>query len=230
MIEHRRYVRCQVNRQGWLKLEQVAEELLCQVKDISFKGARIALSAKLPEDSAVRISLRLSEDCSFDAEIWVAWHKVFDGVNHYGIYFDKIRDADKDKIQTFLNKYCFNELKQKWWPDKIAKEGGDKEMNDRRIFERFSTRFPARFLSRDSASEGQAQTLDISAKGMGLETAQELKLRSDVEIWLDLPDKGGPLYARGQVVWSRQQGLNNFHSGVELEKADLMGISRALRP
>ena len=73
-------------------------------------------------DKALRINLRLAEDCSVDVEVWIAWHKVFNGVNHYGIYFDKIRDADKAKIYNFLNKYCYNEMRNKWWPDETGHE------------------------------------------------------------------------------------------------------------
>jgi hypothetical protein len=48
-------------------------------------------------------------------------------------------------------------------------------------------------------------------------------------MWLKVPDKGEPLYLRGEVVWSRLEEADKYHCGVNLEKADLMGISRVLR-
>lgn len=229
MQEHRRYVRYQVKQQGRLKLEQVAGELPCQIKDISYKGARIVLNAKLPEDTSLRINLRLYEDYTIDAEVWIAWHKVFNGVNHYGIYFDKIRDVDKDKIYSFLNKYCRNEMKGKWWPDEKRFEKGGNDMNDHRIFERFPVNIAARYFNPDTGKEGLAKIQDVSAKGLGLAASEELRLHAALEIWLEMKNKGESLYTRGKVVWEKPEGINNYKLGVELEKADLMGISRVLR-
>ena len=229
MQEHRKYVRYQVNQQGRLNLEQASQEWLCQIKDISYKGAQIVLNAKLPEDTALRINLRLSQDYSIDAEVWIAWHKVLNGVNHYGIYFDKIRDADKDKIFSFLNKYCYNEMRGKWWPDEARLAKGANDMNDHRIFERFPVNIPARYLNPDTGKEGLANTYDVSAKGLGLAASEELKLYTALEIWLEMKDNGGPLYTRGEVVWVKMVNANNYKLGVELEKADLMGISRVFK-
>ncbi len=101
-------------------------------------------------------------------------------------------------------------------------------MNDRRIFERFGKEFSARFIGLDG-KEGIAQTFDVSAKGLGLSTGNELEPQAPLEIWLDVPGSTDPLYTRGQVVWSRLAGAMGWHSGIELERADLMGISRLLR-
>jgi len=229
MQEHRRYIRYRLQHQGRLKLGQDYRELPCQVKDISYKGARIVLNAKLPEDAALRINLRLHDDCVIDAEVWVAWHKVVNGVNHYGVYFDKIRDVDKDKIYSFLNKYCHNEMKGKWWPDGTGIEKGGGDMNDHRIFERFPVDIAARYLNPDTGKEGLAKVQDVSAKGLGLAASEQLRLNAALEIWLEMKNKGESLYTRGKVVWGKPAGGNNYRLGVELEKADLMGISRVLR-
>ena len=109
----------------------------------------------------------------------------------------------------------------------LRREGGE-EMNDHRIFERFRKEFSARFIGLDG-KEGIAQTFDVSAKGLGLSTSQELESQSNLEIWLDVPNSTDPLYTRGQVVWTRLAGQGSFRSGIELERADLMGISRLLR-
>ncbi len=230
MVEHRKLPRWEINRQGVLKLEQAAEEVFCQVKDISYKGVRITLNTKLPQDTALRISLKLSENYTIEAEIWVAWHKVINGSNHYGIYFSKIKDADKEKIFKFINAFYPNNLKQKCWSGiiKTEAEKGGEEMNDNRIFERFQMELPVRFMSVDG-KEGLAQTFDVSAKGLGLVTANELNRYAPLEIWLDVPNSTDPLYTRGQVVWSKLGGNAGYRSGIELERADFMGISRLLR-
>jgi hypothetical protein len=173
--------------------------------------------------------LRLSDEDTITVKAWVSWHKVADGSNHYGIYFNQVNDADKDKIKKFISTFH---------PDEdqlprlgIVSAGGDKggdQMDDHRIFERFQKAFSARFIGLDGR-EGLAQTFDVSAKGLGLTTNQALDARSNLEIWLDVPNSTDSLYTRGQVVWSKAEQKGVFRSGIELERADLMGISRLLR-
>ena len=175
--------------------------------------------------------MKFSEDCSFDAEVWVVWNKAVGGVNHYGLFFTRLRDVDKEKIYQFINTYCPKEIVQKWWPGMMEAKNneGGVEMKDRRIFERFNKGLSARFIDLDSGQEGLAQTVDVSAKGLGFSTNQELRLHTTLEIWLDFPDMQGPLHTRGEVVWSKPQGVHDYQAGVELEKADLMGISQIMR-
>ncbi len=102
-------------------------------------------------------------------------------------------------------------------------------MEDRRIFARLPVRLPLRFIDVGENKEGEAETQDISAKGIGLVTNEELSPRTPLEMWLQLPDRSEPLYTRGEVVWSRALEPNKYQVGVELEKADLMGMARVLR-
>lgn len=245
MNELRKLPRWQINQHAAFKLEQAVSQkvvvwpskakptkkLLCQVKDINIRGAKIALNTKLPEDEAFRISLQLSKDCSIDAEVWVARSKVVNGINHYGLFFSKLKDVDKDKIYKFINRYSSrNSPGQPWRPAVEAeKEKGGEEMNDYRIFERFKKEFSTRFIGSDG-KETQAQTVDVSAKGLGLSTAKALECNTPLEIWLNVPNSTDPVYTRGQVVWSKLGGAAaSYRSGIELDRADLMGISRLLR-
>ena len=103
-------------------------------------------------------------------------------------------------------------------------------MDDRRIFERISMSFPVRFLDPTSGQEGEAQTLDISANGLGFVTKGALSVRTPLEMWLDIPDNRAPLYTRGEVVWAQPlSGSTQQKVGVQLEKAELMGLGRTLR-
>jgi hypothetical protein len=252
MQNHRNFVRWQINRQARLKLEQAVEDVFCQVKDINYKGAQVILKAKLPQDTAFRLHLRLSDNCTFDAEVWVAWAKVINGVNHYGLYFSKLRDADKDKIYRFVHAHLPKELVDNWWSedskpikkneiniknvdnkiDEVSKNNTEQEsgeINDHRIFERFPVNLSARYLNVDTGKEGIANTQDVSAKGLGFATSEELRLHTALEIWLEMKDNRESLYTRGEVVWVKKVDTNNYKFGVELEKADLMGISRVFK-
>ena len=103
------------------------------------------------------------------------------------------------------------------------------DFSDRRVFERFNVNFPTRFIDLRQNQEGQAEACDVSAKGIGLLMRQEVKPSTSLEIWLDLPDKGGPLYTRGKVVWASQIEPQLWRTGVSLEKAELMGLARIFR-
>ncbi len=102
-------------------------------------------------------------------------------------------------------------------------------MEDRRIFERIKTSFPLRFLDPISGGEGKAETVDISANGVGFLTNRALSAGTPLEMWMDIPDQREPLYTRGEVVWSSSSPeVKERRIGVHLEKAELMGLARVL--
>ena len=103
------------------------------------------------------------------------------------------------------------------------------DFNDHRIFARFAARFPLRFLDSNTSREGDAMVRDVSAKGLGLVAGEALAPLTPLEMWLDIPDKGEPLYVRGEVAWSKKLDADQYRIGVNLERADLMGLSRVLR-
>lgn len=100
---------------------------------------------------------------------------------------------------------------------------------DRRIFARIPVDIAVRYLDLNTNREGQATAKDISAKGVGMIAKENLIPNTALELWINMPDKGEPLYTRGEVVWSRVAEGHNYRIGINLEKADLMGISRFIR-
>lgn len=102
-------------------------------------------------------------------------------------------------------------------------------MEDRRTFARIETKFPLRFLAPREDNEGEGKTLDISANGVGFVTEENLLPKMSLEMWLDIPDHHSPFYTRGEVVWSKDlSDTGQQRVGVRLEKAELMGLARAL--
>jgi hypothetical protein len=226
----RQFPRWQINRPAKVQLEGAVVFAPCEVKDINFKGLTIALKIRLRRDAYIKFKLALSDEHIIDVESWLVWHKSVAGINIYGLYFTKISEQDKEKIYKFVHKYSTQEIgKDQRQETAITEKRGGEEVDDRRIFERFSIRFPVKFLDVATGTEGLAQTNDISAKGIGLRTSFALQARTPLEIWLEVPDKGEPLYTRGQVVWAKPEGQNEYRAGINLEKADLMGLSRILR-
>jgi hypothetical protein len=102
-------------------------------------------------------------------------------------------------------------------------------MEDRRVFARIDAKFPLRFLDRSSGREVEAETVDISANGLGLVAKESLTAKTPLEIWLDIPDQHEPLYTRGEIVWSKTLAdTGQQRVGVRLERAELMGLARVL--
>jgi len=223
----RRFIRWQVDFPVKIKINGKEEGFIdAKLKDISFKGAQLLLHQKLPEDKFLNLTLILA-DKSLEVQVWLVWRRVIDGHYLYGLYFTKIKDSDKEIIYRFVQQHHLATLAKQWWQDRIEK--GGEEMEDRRIFARFPVEFSLRYLDLAKNREGIALTKDISAKGIGLVASEELAPCTPLEMWLEIPDRGEPLYTRGEVVWSKVAESNKYRAGIELEKADLMGLSRVLR-
>lgn len=100
---------------------------------------------------------------------------------------------------------------------------------DRRVFARIEAKFPVRFLNPADGSEGEAETIDVSANGLGLVTKKNLPSNTPLELWLSIPDNHLPLYTRGEVVWTQPTGDGEEQRvGVRLQRAELMGLARVL--
>lgn len=76
-------------------------------------------------------------------------------------------------------------------------------MNERRIFARINIKIPVKFLNPTNGREGKAETVDISANGVGFVTKEILSAQTPLEMWLVIPDNLEPLYTKGEVVWSK---------------------------
>ena len=85
-----------------------------------------------------------------------------------------------------------------------------------------------RLLDIKANKELKGQTVDISAKGVGLLTDQELMPSTAIEIWIKVPNKGGLYYTRGEVAWSKRVTPDKYRVGVSLDKADMVGLSKML--
>ncbi|HAJ57097.1 MAG TPA: hypothetical protein DCL35_04935 [Candidatus Omnitrophica bacterium] len=115
-------------------------------------------------------------------------------------------------------RYKFEILKS----DAQAKEDG-------RVFCRFALdSVPMRFKDLKIGEKGSAVALDIGGGGAGIESARELKPRTPLELWFDLPDGYEPMHLLGKVVWSQLSGAA-WKVGVSFDRPRLMSLSRILK-
>ena len=228
MKDRRQIKRWQISWSAKIKLEGAECFTNCSIHDITLRGLRVCLPHTIRTDAFLKLSIVLCDTCILpDIEAWVAWHKIVNEKNIYGLYFVKVSDLCKEKIYRFMREHFHGQMNKQLW-EGLKQEGGE-DMEDRRIFQRFSVNLPMSFLDLNSGIECQACAQDVSAKGLGLVVNQEMEAKTPLEMWLKIPDSGEPLYLRGEVVWSKMQGANEYRAGVSLEKADLVGLSRVLR-
>lgn len=80
-----------------IKWQGANDYVACEVKDLNLKGFCLVVTEKIPEANAFA-ELYFNEKYFFDIEISVAWHKVVNEKQIYGIKFLRVRDSDREKI------------------------------------------------------------------------------------------------------------------------------------
>lgn len=100
-------------------------------------------------------------------------------------------------------------------------------MVERRIFARIKIKMPIKILNPANDKICTAETVDISANGVGLVTEESLTPETTLEMWLDIPDHHEPLHVLGKVVWTYDLE-DNIHKrvGVQLGEERLINLGR----
>lgn len=99
-------------------------------------------------------------------------------------------------------------------------------MDDRRMFERFSSRFPVKF--KDSRDDfGAAISLrNASAEGIRITTKEQLYINDSVILEVKLPDSETPMTLKGQVIWAKKVEPDLWDVGVKFHQISLVDMSR----
>ena len=102
-------------------------------------------------------------------------------------------------------------------------------LDDKRVFCRFVLHdIPVRFKDLKAGGKTQGVCKDIGGGGAGIECAEEIKPRTPLELWFDLPDGFEPLHLLGKAAWAKAQG-GLWRLGVAFDKQKLMDIARVLK-
>lgn len=101
--------------------------------------------------------------------------------------------------------------------------------DDKRAFCRFVLPdVPLRFKDLRAGGKAQGVCKDIGGGGAGIECAEEIKPRTPLELWFDLPDGFQPLHLLGKAAWSKAQA-GSWRLGVVFDRQKLMNIARVLK-
>ncbi len=101
--------------------------------------------------------------------------------------------------------------------------------DERRLFERFSARFPTKF--KDSRSDFGTDVFlrDASASGVRIITTERMFLDDPVAIEVEVPDGGAPMVISGKVAWSRPANASMWDIGLQFPQINFMQVQRLFK-
>ena len=100
---------------------------------------------------------------------------------------------------------------------------------ERRVFERFSARFPAKFKDSRDDFGSEVFLRDASAAGAHILSKERLYLDDPVSLEVIVPDGGQPMVLKGKVVWSRPANVVMWDIGLQFPKVDFINMSRLFK-
>jgi Tfp pilus assembly protein PilZ len=101
--------------------------------------------------------------------------------------------------------------------------------NERRIFERFSARFPVKFKDTREDYGSEVFLRDASAQGLRILTKERFFLDDQISLEVQLPDGGEPMVLSGQVVWVKLLNLSLWDIGVQFPQVNFLKMQRLFK-
>src|SRR3989338_8015361 len=99
----------------------------------------------------------------------------------------------------------------------------------RRIFNRFPSRFPAKFKDTRTDYGTDVYLRNASAGGVKITTKERFYLNDNVTLEVELPDGKGPMTIRGEVAWVKNKNTEMWDVGLKFHKIVLMDQWRTYR-
>ena len=103
------------------------------------------------------------------------------------------------------------------------------ELDDKRVFERFSARFPVKYKHSRNDFGTEVFLRDASAEGVKVATKEKMFLNDSVSLLVKLPDGQEPLTLNGQVVWTKSKPPDLWEVGLKFHKINLMEMQRMFK-
>ncbi len=100
---------------------------------------------------------------------------------------------------------------------------------ERRMFDRFSARFPAKFKDTRGDFGRDVFLRDASASGAQIITRDRLFYNDRIALEVELPDGISPMVLSGRVVWSKPASTNMWEIGLHFDDVNFMKIQRLFK-
>lgn len=98
--------------------------------------------------------------------------------------------------------------------------------SERRLFERFAARLPAKFKDTRNDFGTTVSLRDASAQGVRLISRERVFLHDSISIEVKLPDSDHIMSLRGEVVWAKRFEDIFWDIGLKFYQIDLVALSR----
>jgi len=102
-------------------------------------------------------------------------------------------------------------------------------VSERRVFERFSARFPVKFKDARENYGSEVLLRDASAQGVRILAKERFFLDDQVALEVELPDGGEPMVLSGHVVWVKFLNLSLWNVGVEFSEVNFLKMQRLFK-
>ncbi len=100
---------------------------------------------------------------------------------------------------------------------------------ERRVFERFSARFPVKFKDAREDYGAEVFLRDASAEGMRILTKERFFLDDQLTLEVELPDGGDPMVLSGRVVWTKLWDLSLWDLGIKFQEVNFLKMQRLFK-
>ena len=101
--------------------------------------------------------------------------------------------------------------------------------SERRIFERFSARFPVKFKDAREDYGTEVFLRDASAEGVRILTKERFFLNDQLALEVELPDGGEPMVLNGRVKWVKFLNLTLWDVGVQFSEVNFFKMQRIFK-
>lgn len=120
MPERRKVARWSTNNQVNYRRLGEDREHACMSQDINAQGIRLNLAEELPANTALDLQIQLAEGLGpVFARGRVVWQSPDSNSSgqfyNTGIYFDSIKEADKEEIYKYAYQYKRGEITNRWF-------------------------------------------------------------------------------------------------------------------
>ena len=99
-------------------------------------------------------------------------------------------------------------------------------LTERRLFDRFPARFPAKFKDTRDGFGTKVSIDHISAGGVAIVTTEHFYRNDSVTLEVQLPASAEPLCLKGRVVWVRRTEAGLWEVGLEFHRPQLLSLWR----
>ena len=100
---------------------------------------------------------------------------------------------------------------------------------ERRIFERFSARFPAKLKDANEDYGSEIFLRDASAEGIRILSKERYFLDDQIALEVEWPDGGKPMVLSGHVVWVKLLNMSLWDIGVKFPQVNFLKMQRLFK-